>query len=468
LAREETLLEVTSAAWLTTAALFPSELGDGSVDAFGRTRLTDWEEARLVSNLLSDRAVHSQGVFRWALGPYDSFTEPIEGSMPDLAAAAADGSIRDPEVARALIREYAGGVDPLRVDTYLDWGDERRLGSRGEEWLASRLDRFFAEWFEVEDFPLLFKDHVEATSAYDGAPEAGQVEYSYENLQSGYYGFESTGLQQFEDTVARVVVADHDVLKELLTTREFFLASTTRDAGSSISSSTDYTARPYGYDGDVGYASVDDRWVTLPADQRAGLLTHPVWLSTHGDAFEDGPSLIHRGRWIREHLLCETVPPLEFVTVPAQLAPSDGTKSARQRVDAAIEGNGQCLICHQSMNSLGKPFEIYNHAGFLRASDHGGAPDGSTTVDNAPDPALNGTYTSAVDLTEALADSPYVKRCFVRQTFRFFAGRDERPEDACALAAMEQAYDDGGGSFLAMIEAFATHDDTLYRHVTEE
>lgn len=466
--RQETLLHVTSAAWLTTGALFPSELGDGTFDPDGRTRLTDWEHARLLSNLIDDRALGSQGVFRWGLGPYDSYTEPIEGSMPDLQSAAADGSIRDPAVATALLRQYAGGIDPVRVDTYLDWGDDRRLEGRAEEWLASKLDRFFLEWFDVQSFPVVFKDRPEATSAYDGGPDVYGIRNSYGNLQDGYYGFESTMLQQFEDTVSRVVVEDHDVLRELLTTRRFFLASTTRDAASSISSSTSYTARPYGYDGDVGDASPADRWVTLPSAERSGLLTHPAWLSTHGDAFEDGPSLVSRGHWIREHLLCQTVPPLEFVTVPALLAPSDGTKTARERVDESIEGRPECMICHQSMNSLGRPFELYNHAGFLRADDHGHPPDGTTTVDNAPDPALDRDYVDAIDLVGALADSEYVERCFVRQTFRFFAGRDETMADACVLTAMASAYDTSGGSFLAMLAALATDDALVYRHVSEE
>jgi len=466
--RQETLSHVTSAAWLSTGALFKSELGDGTFDADGRTRLTDWEHARLISNMLSDRALGSQGVFRWGLGPYGSYTQPIEGSMPDLQTAAADGTLQDPLVAGALLRQYAGGVDPLRVDSYLDWGDERRLEGRAEEWLASRIDRFFAEYFQVEDFPIVFKDRPEATSAYDGGPDVYSINNSYGNLQDGYYGHETTLLQQFEDTIARIVTDDQDVLKELLTTRTFFLASTTRDAGSSIESSTLNTAKPYGYDGDVGDSSPADRWVTLPGDERAGMLTHPAWLATHGDAFEDGPSMVARGHWIREHLFCETVPGLEFVTVPALLEPTDGTKTARVRVEESIEGRAECMVCHQDMNSLGRAFETYNHAGFLRADDHGSAPDGSTTVDNAPDAALNRSYADAIDLTEALADSPHVKRCFVRQTFRFFAGRDETEADACALTAMEQAYDDGGGSFIAMLEALATHDTTVYRHVIEE
>jgi hypothetical protein len=115
------------------------------------------------------------------------------------------------------------------------------------------------------------------------------------------------------------------------------------------------------------------------------------------------------------------------------------------------------MSCHQYMNELGKPFELYNHAGFVRVDDRG-PPDGSATLTNAPDPALNRTYTSAQDLTAALASSEYVKRCVIRQTFRFFAGRDETLADACVLADMEAAYDGRDGSFVEMLGVLAGHD----------
>ena len=98
-----------------------------------------------------------------------------------------------------------------------------------------------------------------------------------------------------------------------------------------------------------------------------GLLSHPVWLSAHGDAFEDGPSLIHRGKWVREKLFCQTVPPLELVNVQAMLPAGDGTESARERVESTIETQNECMGCHQFMNSLGKPFEFFNHAGESRS-----------------------------------------------------------------------------------------------------
>lgn len=207
----------------------------------------------------------------------------------------------------------------------------------------------------------------------------------------------------------------------------------------------------------------------MPSSERAGVLTHPAWLAAHGGNFEDDASLVHRGKWIRENLLCEVVPPLELVMVEAQLVPSAIDKSARDRVMESIETGPEaatCMGCHSSMNSLGYPFEIYNHAGFLRYEDHGGAPDGTSEITNAPDPSINGSITDAVDLSLRLSTSDHVKRCAIRQTFRFFMGREETYADACTLSAMETAYD-LSGSFKDMLKALVKSDAFLYRHHEE-
>jgi hypothetical protein len=456
--RDDSLTTITSAAWLHTSALFERELGVGAPDAHGRLRLSDDEAASMVAGMLYDRGPGAVGIYLYdnALAGNDRWTARDEGHLPDLASAAADGTIQQPATIAALIRQYAVGYDNDRVDEWIDYGTHSLTGQRrdrAEEWMADRLDRFFLEWFDVHGFESGFQDRPNATTAWD-ADNPLHYQRSLDALRS-YEGWnEPDGLMLFNDAVSRVVVEDTDVLRNLLTTRQFYLPAT---AGS-----TDHGDHIFGLDGDIA-ATRADRWRTLPADERIGLLTHPVWLAAHGDAFENGPSLVHRGKWVREHLFCETVPPLELVTVQAQLLPTDGTESARQRVEASIETQFQCMGCHQYMNDLGKPFEIYNHAGLLRVDDHGNAPDGSTVLLNAPDPALNRTYVDTMDFMDALASSDHVKRCFLRHTFRFFAGRDETTADTCVLADMEAAYDNSGGSFVSVLETLASHDALLYR-----
>jgi hypothetical protein len=181
---------------------------------------------------------------------------------------------------------------------------------------------------------------------------------------------------------------------------------------------------------------------------------------------EDDASLVHRGKWVRERLFCQSVPGLELVMVQARLGARSGTLSARDRVVAATStgpDSATCMGCHTLMNPLGFPFEIYNHAGFVRQTDHGHAPDGSSTITNLRDPTLNVAITNAIDFTQKIANSAYAKRCFIRQAFRYFAGRDETMTDACTLAAMENALN--SGTFLDMLGALVTSDTFLYRTV---
>ena len=454
--REESITMITSAAWLHVSALFESELGTGEVDEHGRRRLGNQEVGALIANLLTDRGPNATSIYLYenGLSGDDRWTDEKGPHMTGVTAAVADGSIQEPDVASAIVRAYAMGTDPDREDEWIDYGTHslHQRQNRAEEWMADRIDRFFLEWFDVTGFESGFQEDPHATTEWHDQ-SSNYFDSSLGQMRS-YRGWnEPDGLMVFTDSVAGVVTRDRDVLRELLTGNTWYLPANEDNGG-------EYVHRIYGVDHEIE-PTREDRWNTVP--NRAGFLTHPIWLATHGDAFEDGPSLIHRGKWVREKLFCQTVPPLELVSVEAMLSPNDADQSARHRIEDSIETQAECMGCHQYMNDLGKPFELYNHAGLLRVDDHGSTPDGSTVITNAPDPLLNRSYASPTEFTDALADSPYVKRCFIRQTFRYFAGRDETMADTCVLSAMEEAYDESGGSFVEMLAVLATHDGMLYR-----
>jgi hypothetical protein len=490
--REETLRTVVSAARLMSGAIFRSEMGQG---AGARRRLTDPELGLAVGRFLGAHPVSSM---LWGDPPADAMGNPdwsrtdvSDGRLAEIRDAVTAGTIGQPDTLRALFQRYRGGVDPNRIDLMSEEYrlDERAQGlrERGEYWLAEGITRFFREWFAVDGAEVVFKDTPNATSRW--VVDRSNAEATGYDLITSRYSRE-TLLPLFDDTVARAVVEaemnHQDVFHALLTTHTFRVASNlvgidrTRpctqpsDCGDARIGSCYVSlgfCTAFGQseiDRVFGLATdVDDtraaRWVTLPDTERAGLLTHPAWLAAHGNNFEDDASLVHRGHWIRESLLCDDVPGLELVSVPAMLGPHAADQRARDRVHAATEQDGSpCVTCHAEMNPYGYPFEIYNHAGFLRADDHGHAPDGSTTITNAPAPELNRSYTDAIDFVQALADSPYARRCFIRNVFRHFMGRNETPADACTLTAMETSF--AGGSFFAMLETLLTSDAFLYRH----
>lgn len=495
--RPETLSFVGQAGWLMAGALFRAEIG-AAPDAQGRRRLTNDELGLALGDLLSTHPPGSSlpAAFRPATEPPPAtdpdWSQPSGGWLGAIRRAAIDGTIQDPATIRRLIGLYRGGIDPSREDIYYTY-DRRGLSGRGERWLAGRISRFFREYFDYGSANTSFKDTPEATTQWASVPRAGQqVQRGFHNLQSGFYGYESTLVDQLDDTIARIVIdeeaAGRDVFRALFTSRTWRLPSNLVDTngvacttaaqctaagyndclaiglcGNSIASSTSSTHRVYGDVPNVANTR-EGRWVDVPATERAGVLTHPAWLAAHGGNFEDDASLVQRGRWIRENLFCESVPGLENVQVVAQLGPRGPTLSARQRVIAATErgpDSATCTSCHRLMNTLGYPFELFNHAGIVRATDHGMPPNATTTIDNAPDPALNRAFSGPVEFSTALAGSQHVRRCFVRHAFRYFMGRDETLSDACALRAMESAF--AGGSFFAMLEALATSDAFLYR-----
>ncbi|MSP72497.1 MAG: DUF1588 domain-containing protein [Myxococcales bacterium] len=447
--RTHSITRISTAAWLTTGAMFREELG--TPDGLGRADLTDWELAQQLAYIIESRAPGATPKHGF---PDDS--APEAGHLADVADAARDGSIRDPQRVAELYRLHAGGTDATRFDLVGDYGENERQ-RRGEHFLADGGANFFREWLGYTKVPEIFKDRPQATSKFDDGDgdrvQSRNSRSSYGNLIGGYYGHESTLVQQMDDVVARVVVADVDVLRNLLTTRDFFLPSTAEPA--SYENAILYTGQAYGTEQDIANAP-GARWVTLPADERAGVLTHPAWLGSHGGNFEDDPSLIHRGHWVRESLLCDFIPPLSSVRVMAQVGPHAANKSARARVDDATANNPECQGCHRLMNPLGYPFEMFNQAGYLREWDHAadggeGPPDGSSTLIDMPDPTLNGPVRDAVELSEKLAVSTHAKRCFVRQAFRYYMGRNEDRSDACTLTRMEEVYDSSGGSFFSMV-----------------
>jgi len=495
--REATIHEISAAAWMTAGALFRSEIGEPVAgDAAGRRKLTNEELALAIGSVLS---THRPGSLMWAgfqyTPPAPDDADPKLGWLQQIRAAADNGTIQDPTVIRSLIATYASNIDFDRRDILFDkFNDTRDVPARGEYVLAPRIIGFFREWLDYQGALSSFKDTPGGTSKYKTTSDLyDRTAGGYENLQTRYYMYETTLVDQLDDTIARTVVesagSGNDVFAALFTSLQWRLpsdhvnlnsqtcmvdADCTMDpkykscnqvfkvCGDSVSGSTSRHARVYNVEGVPDTQA--GRWVTMNAAERSGVLTHPAWLGAHGANFEDDASLVHRGKWIREKLFCQTVPGLENVMVQAKLGAHG--PSARERVDEATTTgpNAQtCQGCHSLMNPLGYPFEIYDHAGFLRETDHGHAPDGTTTITNSPDPELNRSFQDAIEFSQAIADSPYAKRCFIRQAFRYFTGRDETLEDACTLAAMETALN--SGSFVDMLTVLVESDTFQYRTI---
>ncbi len=460
--RRDTIRLVSQAAWLMASAVFRSEVGVEIDD--GRRMLTDDEIASALSLALND---HVAGLAKagYVSDGYDSVVHHAA-----IEAAVAEGTISHPDVIADIVRRTLAGTDMsvAEPDTQPSDYPQGWTAFHDEHWTSPKLRRFFREWLGYANVQSIFKDHPEATSAFEAAKPGARHRYRtyVDRAQNG------ADLANYLDAIiARVVARDSAVLAELLTTREYLVPPITGDDWYTDQSM--YAGFMYNYDLDDAapiQGDAPERWLALPDDERAGFLTHPAWLGAHGGNFENDPSAIHRGKWVYEELLCAQVPPLP-INVDAQLDPATAGDSARHRLETQLDARPECNGCHVYMNPLGYAFETYNHAGYLRVEDHGAPPDGSTRLVVVPpgDPVITPglELRDAVDLAEHLARSPRVKRCFIRQSFRYFMGRDETYADACTLEQMEQAYDGTDGSMIEMIVTLFQSDAFLYRQITE-
>ena len=202
---------------------------------------------------------------------------------------------------------------------------------------------------------------------------------------------------------------------------------------------------------------------TLDTNDRLGILTHPVWLVSHSDAMDN--HAMARGRWIRERLLGASVPDIP-ITVDAKF-PAEPDSTLRHRMRVLHEK--ECWRCHQKMDPLGLPFEMYNQLGLIRDTDKGNKP-GDTTGEIAlsGDLALDGPVKDPMEMIRKLANSERVQQVFVRHVFRFWVGRNETINGAPILQDAYHAYRDNNGSMKSLLTSQLTSDAFLYPKITSK
>ena len=208
----------------------------------------------------------------------------------------------------------------------------------------------------------------------------------------------------------------------------------------------------------AGSMRPDRTLATAPEAQRLGLLTHPSWLVSHSDAMDNHAIL--RGRWIRERLLGGGIPDIP-ITVDAML-PDEPKTTLRHRMRVTREA--YCWTCHEKMDPLGLPFEMYNHAGLFRSTEQDKPVDTSGEIIDSGDPELDGPVKNALEMIEKLSKSDHVEQVFVRHAFRFWIGRNETINDGPVLQDAYHAYREKG-SMNALITSLLTSDAFLYRKV---
>ena len=530
------LQQMLTTVLLESEFLYRMEFGDGEVDEYGRAKLTPHEAARAIAYALGDRgpdAILRQAAADGKLATQDDFRREVTRLLEDktMFAGPVDPSLNGknmrthesthPKQVR-FFREFFGYPNAIKIfkdvprsDGY--WQNPSRGTAGTPGFLVKEADRIidrhlqqdqdvFRRLLTTEDF---FVYH-------DKDNETGRK--VIKEWTEVYHYFKD---KDWKANPEKVIEDNLDFLKTKKTVRVsgakskrefmrhmYFWGETIGKGRTpfttpsfahgyhynhSVFYSLPPTPNPFRYGGveNKNYKGLDDaEFWDYPVEQpfaiqnRRGLLTHPAWLIAHSSNFHTDP--IKRGRWIREKLLAGRVPDVP-ITVDAQV-PEDPHKTFRERVETVTQ-KAECLKCHQHMNPLGLPFEVFDDFGRYRLNEpleyeehilsKPTKKNGETTYKTKPvstlgelvgtgDPKLDGLVTDPFDLVNRLAQSDRVRQSIIRHAFRFYMGRNEMLSDSQTLIDADRAYLESGGSFKAVIVSLLNSDSFRYRKSHKE
>lgn len=413
-------------------AVYRMEIGLGPEDAFGRRRLSDEELAFAIARALSDK------------GPSD-IRIPAGKGNPSLLEAARDGRLGTVKAIQQVVRQILDDQNMSTAD-YRMFQEDHKIGN-------TPVLRFFREFFGYHHAPKVFKDE--------------------KRIGFGDRYLTKRMVDDADQLVMHLFDEDEEVLRRLLTTDEYFVAylgsaehiktdlhyikTNVNDAGFEFNTKYIQTAEaagrhPIPIEGPDSRRYVDfynldhETWdypvkqpFKMPNGQRAGILMHPAWLIAWSGNFDNDP--IRRGKWVREHLLADTIPDVPL-DVNASV-PESRDETLRDRLKVTRED--YCWKCHQKMDPLGLPFECFDDFGRYREAEmlgdllsifperHEAAKKVSVVTEGEvidSRDGIDGPVADAFELVQKLADAKRVRQSFVRHAFRFWMGRNETLSDS--------------------------------------
>ena len=194
--------------------------------------------------------------------------------------------------------------------------------------------------------------------------------------------------------------------------------------------------------------------VELPAaGPRAGLLMQGSFLAIHSHPSRSSPTL--RGKFIRENLLCQAIPPPPNNVDTSLPASTRDAMTARQRLTAHRE-DPSCSSCHVLMDPLGLALEKFDGVGAFRERENNLAIDASGELDGK-------TFADARGLATTLANHADTSSCFVRIMLRYARGALEHYSEKAAVEALHGAF--AASSYKAVDLMLAIATDPAFRQV---
>ena len=266
----------------------------------------------------------------------------------------------------------------------------------------------------------------------------------YPNYDNSLRGLWKEEIQTF---VEQVILEGDGSLRTLLTANYSFM--------------NEELASFYGDDVLDSISGPELRQVQLQPERRAGLLTSAGLMASHANVNQSSP--VFRGKFVREQLMCNTLPlpPNDLVIEPPELDPTKTTKEQFEEIGA----NPACAGCHTLMNPIGFIFEHYDGIGQWRDQQNGKPIDATGQVVQTDD--IDGDYDGAPELARALADSTQVQECVSSQWFRFAYNRTVTSEDSCSIEQLNDVFRASDFNIKSLLVALTQTNAFLYRRAVE-
>ncbi len=189
---------------------------------------------------------------------------------------------------------------------------------------------------------------------------------------------------------------------------------------------------------------------------RGGVLSHPALASLL--ARPTTPSLVERGVFVLDEMLCSPLPPPP-PGVETDVPEPDADATPREWFEQH-RANPECSGCHNLIDPFGYAMEAYDADGSWRDTYPGGQ-----EIDSSSDLVLAGTSHSIANLAEledVLSAEPLVVECMVDHWLSFAARRELVSDDDCSRQALTQALETTNGSLDALVRATVMSDGFRY------